>query len=255
MGPTVSELRRITQDRPDRHDFYMWAVMRKISVYVTWVFARTKVTPNQVTLLSIFFGATGAAFFLSQSASMWILGWFIIQLNLVLDQSDGELARYRGRQTKFGALLDEINHPLVNLTVFSAITIGVFETSGLVVYLYFGLLSVLGMAAIRITGLYQSHLENAMLIPSVRKASTPRDVAGILMSIPTGLGGYLHMAAIPAVMDVLAYSLGFGLSLDLGWVSIQSFRQAGILVFGVIFPLVFIIKVFGLRRSLKDTKI
>jgi phosphatidylglycerophosphate synthase len=255
LAPTIAELRKKTQDRPDKHDFYMWAVMRKISVYVTWLFTMTPMTPNQVTILSMAFGIAGACFFLSSNPMMWVFGWIVLQINLLLDQVDGELARYKNKQTMFGYMLDEINHPITNIAVFSAMTIGIYTLVNSQAFLILGILSVLGISATRIAGVYESYVQSTMFKIADRKVNTPTDVAGIIKSIPTGLGGYLHIAVAPALMDMVFSSLGIGFAFALGPITVANFREAFMIVFGILFPAAFFSKVIRLRSELKDTKI
>src|SRR5690606_35985342 len=114
-GPSVAELRAVAQppSTMDRRSGEHWAgvlYMRKLSVYVTWVLAKTPITPNQATGLMIVFGVlAGVALALP---GLWAaLGAAVlVQVYLLLDCSDGELARWTGRTSITGVYLDRVGH-------------------------------------------------------------------------------------------------------------------------------------------------
>ena len=151
--PSIDELKKICQDRPDKHDFYMWGVIRKISIYLTWLFVRTPITPNQLTVFSIGFGLMGALFFLSPNPWYWIAGWLVINLHLILDQCDGEVAYYKKKVTKFGYLFDQISHPIVNTFFFLMVMIGVYSMTNNLLYLFLGAILTFSVSIYRLAGL------------------------------------------------------------------------------------------------------
>ncbi|MBT7430400.1 MAG: CDP-alcohol phosphatidyltransferase family protein, partial [Ilumatobacter sp.] len=68
----------------------------------------TPITPNQVTFFSVFTGfASGYAFSFSSQASMF-LGGLLLEVTLVLDCVDGQLARVKGMASEWGRLIDGI---------------------------------------------------------------------------------------------------------------------------------------------------
>lgn len=73
---------------------------------IVGLLADTNVTPNQVTLASLFLGIFAALLFCS---SMWFyeaLGAIVLQASFILDCADGQLARLKNKCTKRGAWLD-----------------------------------------------------------------------------------------------------------------------------------------------------
>jgi len=83
---------------------------RGLSIYVTWIIIHTHVRPNQVTVAMLLVGVAAAAALFS--GWLW-LGLALAYANVVLDASDGELARYRGQYSMRGVYLDRINHLLI----------------------------------------------------------------------------------------------------------------------------------------------
>jgi phosphatidylglycerophosphate synthase len=68
----------------------------------------TPVTPNQVTYLSVLVGfASGYAFSFADPVAM-VLGGILLEVTLVLDCVDGQLARAKGMASEWGRLIDGI---------------------------------------------------------------------------------------------------------------------------------------------------
>ena len=84
-------------------------VIHPISRRVVDVLARTSITPNQVSVASVFFAAAGAASF---AALPWPISAFAGLVLLlawhVLDGADGDLARRTGRASPIGELVDGV---------------------------------------------------------------------------------------------------------------------------------------------------
>ncbi|MCX6820552.1 MAG: CDP-alcohol phosphatidyltransferase family protein [Candidatus Aenigmarchaeota archaeon] len=248
-GPSIEQLRKATQDRPDKHDFYMWGVMRKISTYVTWIAVRTSITPNQITLFSMIFGLAGASFFASANPLYWIVGWAVVNVHLILDQVDGEVARWRKAMTKFGYFFDEITHPIVNTALFVAVSIGVYSSLGDVRLLFIGLALVFSASIVRMTGVYSDYVMGTMYRLRATRIDTPKSWARRIGGIPSGLGGYFHMFAFAALLDMFATMPAFG-----GF-AIGGFRGLFFLLAALAMPLFCVKKIAKLRKTLKDSRL
>lgn len=82
--------------------------IRKMSVnFLTPFFLKinSKITPNQVSLLSLIVALISSGFFFFGNA---ILGAIFIQLSNTIDHCDGEIARLKHRQSPFGDFLDAV---------------------------------------------------------------------------------------------------------------------------------------------------
>jgi phosphatidylglycerophosphate synthase len=114
-GPSVAELRRVAQPAGtmERESGEHWAgslYMRKVSPYLTWLLAKTPITPNQATGLMIVSGLVGAVVLALPGLWAAVLAALLVQLYLLLDCSDGELARWTGRTSITGVYLDRVGH-------------------------------------------------------------------------------------------------------------------------------------------------
>jgi len=245
--PSIEELKRICQDRPDKHDFYMWGVIRKISIYFTWIFVRSPTTPNQITMLSIIFGLIGSSFFLSPNPWYWVVGWFVINLHLILDQCDGEVAYYKKNITKFGYFFDQMSHPIVNTFFFLMLTIGVYNMTNNILYLILGGSLVLSLSAFyRMVGLYEAHIKKEMFKIKTKKIDMPKSWIRRIVGMPRGLGGYFHVFLVAAVLDIAAGDI-FSPSIN--------FRVIFLVVVGACFLVVLIKRIYNLKKRLKDEKL
>ncbi|MCD5315290.1 CDP-alcohol phosphatidyltransferase family protein [Kineosporia babensis] len=86
--------------------FFSTFVLRKLSWRLTGVAERLGLTPNQVTAISFVIGLAAAALIATGDRLPAVIGAVLLQLCVVIDCVDGELARYRRRFSRFGAWLD-----------------------------------------------------------------------------------------------------------------------------------------------------
>ena len=120
---------------------------RKVSLAVSRVLSATRVTPNQMTLVSVAIGLAGAAFFLFDGAAPQTAGALLFLLHSILDGCDGELARLKLQESRFGGVLDFWGDNVVHSAVFSCMAIGWSRASGAAWPLALGALAVFGTLA------------------------------------------------------------------------------------------------------------
>src|SRR5690349_4512041 len=125
--PTISEVR--TGGQPagltDRRNEEHWAgrlYMRSVSPYFSWLFVRIGFAPNQLTGLMICCGVLGGVMVaLPLTGWAWlaaaVAGAVLVQAYLLLDCSDGEVARFTGRTSVTGVYLDRIGHYLAEVAL------------------------------------------------------------------------------------------------------------------------------------------
>jgi phosphatidylglycerophosphate synthase len=120
--PTVAELRAATQPASifERNSGEHWAgrlYMRRLSPYLTKLLLRTGISANGVTWLMIVAGVAAAGVLALPGLLPAIGAVLLIQLQLLLDCSDGEVARWRGERSTLGVYLDRIGHWLTEGTL------------------------------------------------------------------------------------------------------------------------------------------
>ena len=114
---TMAEFRAVVQPPGllDRNSGEHWAgrlYVRRYSPYLTRALTRTPVTPNAVTWAMIAAGLLAALALTVAGLPGAILAALLIQLQILFDCSDGELARWRNQKSTAGVYLDRIGHYL-----------------------------------------------------------------------------------------------------------------------------------------------
>jgi phosphatidylglycerophosphate synthase len=115
--PSVAELRAATQPPSlfERNSGEHWAgklYMRRVSPYVTRVLLRLGLSPNAVTWLMILVGLMAAGVLTLPGLLPAVGAVLLIQMQLLFDCSDGEMARWLDRRSPVGVYLDRLGHYL-----------------------------------------------------------------------------------------------------------------------------------------------
>ena len=118
---------------------------RRISLRVTRRLARTRVTPNQMTGVHSFIGLAGAVLFAQPVRWVQVLGALLFMLSSTLDGCDGEIARLKFRQSRFGGWLDIWSDNVVHVAVFGAIAVGLYRQAPAERFLWLGTFACLGV--------------------------------------------------------------------------------------------------------------
>ena len=88
--------------------FFSVFVLRKFSKLITKLAVKIHITPNQVTTLSLGIGLYSAYLFARGSFWSILMGALVLQLSIIIDCVDGELARYTRRFSELGGWLDAV---------------------------------------------------------------------------------------------------------------------------------------------------
>ena len=131
----------------DSEGFMSRHVERKISLAISRRLAATSVTPNAMTLISVALGLIGATFFLRASARSETIGALLFLLHSILDGCDGELARLKLQESRWGGVLDFWGDNVVHIAVFSAMAVGLSRVTEQPWPLWLGTLAVAGTLA------------------------------------------------------------------------------------------------------------
>ena len=119
-------------------------VTRHVSRYFTRVLIVTPITPNQITWLHMFIGLGAAWYFYQGNHTADLVGGVLLLVSAWLDSTDGEVARLRFQESRFGGMFDIIADNVVHFAVFFAIGMGQAQATGQILYQYLGGLAVLG---------------------------------------------------------------------------------------------------------------
>jgi phosphatidylglycerophosphate synthase len=162
-GPSLAELR--SQGQPgwviDRLNDEHWAgrlYMRKLSPRATWVFARLGWSPNAVTVAFIACGVAAGVVVTFAGLAPAIAAAILVQVGLLCDCADGELARWSKRTSATGVYLDGIGHYLGETALLVGLGIraqGHLTTSGSYV--------TAGLAAALLAALVKAETDNVVV--------------------------------------------------------------------------------------------
>jgi phosphatidylglycerophosphate synthase len=128
--------RAIRYDSADTDALMARMVDRRLSWRLSLRLARTRITPNQVTLINTALGFGCATLLASTSYWLRLCGTLLFLLSITLDGVDGELARLRMLESRFGERLDVLTDNLVHVAIFVGMAIGCYRVSNSDAYFY-----------------------------------------------------------------------------------------------------------------------
>jgi phosphatidylglycerophosphate synthase len=123
---SLSKEERVLLDRAVKQDdspFPTFAVS-PWSKYVAWWASRRGFSPNQVTLASLAVALFAAACCATGARWGYVAGAVLLQASYALDCADGQLARFTGTFTEFGAWLDALADRLKEYAVYAGLAVG-----------------------------------------------------------------------------------------------------------------------------------
>ena len=177
--PSVAEVRAGGQPAgiKERVNEEHWAgrlYMRDLSPYLSAFFIRLGVPPNPITYLMMAFGVLAGV--VVAFGGLWaaIAAFLMVQIYLLLDCSDGEVARYTGRTSVAGIYLDRIGHYLSEVALLIGLGIraqGEFAAGGWVIA---GMAAALGAALIKV--------ETDNVVVARAKAGLPEKISEAAMA-------------------------------------------------------------------------
>lgn len=132
--PTLEELRAVVQPPSvvGRRNSEHWAgtlYLRRMSLPFTRMILPTGISANGVTWLMILVGVIAAAVLMIPSWWAVLACAFLIQFQILIDCSDGEVARWRGTSSPMGVYLDRVAHYVTEAAL--PIALGVHVDGGL----------------------------------------------------------------------------------------------------------------------------
>ena len=106
------------------HETYVGRTVRFWLIYLTRVLARTPLTPNQITVISVLIFISGISLFIFNDYWFNLAGVALIYFSIIFDACDGEIARLKGNKTRAGAYVEPVSHDIQYGLLFIPLTIG-----------------------------------------------------------------------------------------------------------------------------------
>ena len=120
---TETSIRKLQANRID-DGFYSTFVVRRLSKPLTSVAIRWGLSPNLITMVSFIIGLLAAVSFAAGNRWLLVLGAILLQVSLVIDCVDGEVARATRRFSTLGAWLDASTDRVKEYAVYAGLASG-----------------------------------------------------------------------------------------------------------------------------------
>jgi phosphatidylglycerophosphate synthase len=128
---TLDEVKSAAKREDFRAGVQMRLVMPRLSVRITrWILAYTRLTPNQITIVSLLVGLGAAAAFTATTPFVVLAGLLAFHVHVLLDYVDGEVARCRGETSVQGAYFDLMTDRLTFPLLVFCSGVGVYRQLG-----------------------------------------------------------------------------------------------------------------------------
>lgn len=172
------------------------SINRKISTILSRVLVKTKIKPNTFSLIN-FFTAIVSGLLFGLGHVFW--GGIFAQLTSVLDGVDGEIARLKFRESKYGGFLDSILDRYGDLVIiFFMILYCSYQNPGIFVW-------VIGFLAL--AGSLMSMLFKGKFAALTHKEYIPQQHEGWLAYIPDGRDGKLFIIMLGGILNQVLLAL------------------------------------------------
>lgn len=139
MIESIKELKKICSSKK-KQPLYMKLVSMKISIYITKLLLCTRISADYVTLSMIFLLILGSIFIAFGGLWMIFIGILIIHFTIILDNVNGEVARYWKEDGLIGTFLEQVYHNIAVPLIFFTLALGIFLKTGYILILIFGFL-------------------------------------------------------------------------------------------------------------------
>lgn len=126
---TIADIRsKYTEEKRnfEKNSLWCYHVLRGISYFPAWLFLRLGISANKVTGIALIIGCIGCIFLAFGSYCVMIAGALLVNIWALLDQTDGDIARYNNSCTNYGGFIDGLAGNIIAVLLFVSSGIGVF---------------------------------------------------------------------------------------------------------------------------------
>lgn len=163
MVESIKELRKICYARYNaKVPLYMEFVTKKISIYVTKLLLYTPIRADHVTIGMVLLSILGSVFMAFGDLRYMLIGILIIHFTIILDNVNGEVARYRKEGSMIGTFLEQFYHEISTPLVFFFLSYGIFLQTNYKSILIFGFLCSLFSKSVVLPAIDAAVVKNAL---------------------------------------------------------------------------------------------
>ncbi len=149
---------------------------RKISVMISLKLSHFNINPTHLTLISFFLAVLSGLFFFLGGYPKIVIGGFMAQLSSILDGCDGEIARLKFKQSKFGGYLDRVLDRYADSLIILGMTLACFRTIETIWVLLVGFFALTGSFMISYTAMQYDELIISKAFINKRSIRIGRDI-------------------------------------------------------------------------------
>ena len=188
----IIELRRQVQPYSAKEDLWSWYVLRRMSIYITILFEKMRLTPNAVSWLSVLFVLLSGLFMIMATPTSFILAFVAYNLGYLFDCVDGELARMTKRTSKLGFFIDMLiraatlpvflSFPIAYLVMTEMLEISMLSMILLYIVITCIIMSLLLPLSFDLT--HTAAIEQKDPVQQIRNKSILFEFAGFILGLP-----------------------------------------------------------------------
>ena len=131
-------------------------VNRRISRQITRQLVKTPITPNQTTFICLTVGIVSACYFWIGGYWNYLIGALVFQFSFIFDQCDGEIARLKFMESRFGGWFDAVCDSIIRTLMILGMTGSMYAVSNQTLILILGILSSVGIFVSTILSSYET---------------------------------------------------------------------------------------------------
>ena len=210
MVESVRELRKICyKDSGKKRPLYMELVTMKISIYVTKLLIYTPIHADQVTMMMMMLVLAGSGMMAFGSIWIMFIGITVIHFTVVLDNVNGEVARYKKQGNLMGSFLEEFYHLFSTPLIFFSFGYGIYKHTGIELALIFGFLCSVFASPIVIIAVKTAVVKKGMDRLESKKKMLPESYTMLKEKIDVKGGSTKLGKKLYSAYDVIKEFLGF----------------------------------------------
>lgn|GEM_PF-982412 len=115
---------------PETEELINQLINRPLAYVTAKALQALRATPNIVTLLSLLCGVSSGILFSRGRHADVVWAGMLLQLMIIFDCADGQLARMTNRSTKMGRILDTLADLTTHCSIFWGVAIGLYRITG-----------------------------------------------------------------------------------------------------------------------------
>jgi archaetidylinositol phosphate synthase len=120
----MTEFQKINSAAKRPTDIWTNYLYYTFSLRLVYVIRNTRITPNMLTLFSLFLVLLGSVLYATGLRAYVITGLVLVQVSYVFDCADGQLARYRQQYSPIGGWLDQTADRIKEFVVYFSLAFG-----------------------------------------------------------------------------------------------------------------------------------